>query len=238
MLKCKKEASMYQLLIVDDEKQIRELIKKYALHVGYQVLEADNGLSAISMIKENPIDLVIMDIMMPELDGYSSVKQIRTFSRVPIIMLSARSEEYDKLYGFDLGIDDYVTKPFSPKELMMRINAVLMRTHPNTTKLEDVKHYYEYGSLKIDLDARIVYVDNVRVDLTLKEYEILFYLTNNANVAVTREQLLDKVWGESFDKDDRTLDTHIKSLRKKIGKYSNNIITIRRVGYRFETKQN
>lgn len=227
---------MYQLLIVDDENQIRELVKKYAKFEGYAYKEAGNGLEAISVVKEGGIDLVIMDIMMPELDGFSAVKEIRKFSRVPIIMLSARGEEYDKLYGFDLGIDDYVTKPFSPKELMMRVNAVLSRYNSKEETVEKVSETYEFETLKIDLSGRIVYVDNIRVDLTLKEYELLLFLTRNENIAITREQLLEKIWGYDYYGDDRTLDTHMKSLRKKIGKYSDNIITIRRVGYRFETK--
>lgn len=227
---------MYQLLIVDDEAQIRELVKKYAVFEGYSTCEASNGLEAIEKVKELPIDLIIMDIMMPELDGFSAVKEIRKFSRVPIIMLSARGEEYDKLYGFDLGVDDYVTKPFSPKELMMRVNAVLSRYHAKENDESKGTDIWEFDTLKIDLSARIVYVDGLRVELTLKEYELLLYLARNENMAVTREQLLEKVWGYDYYGDDRTLDTHMKSLRKKIGRYSDNIITIRRVGYRFETK--
>lgn len=226
---------MYRLLIVDDEPQIRELIKKYATFEKYETIEAENGLEAIEIVKKEVVDLIIMDIMMPVLDGYSSVKEIRKFSMVPIIMLSARSEEYDKLYGFDQGIDDFVTKPFSPKELMMRVNAVLSRTKPNKLEKENV---LEYETLKIDLNARIVYVNNKRIELTLKEYELLVYLLNNQNVAITREKLIENIWGHDFDGDERTLDTHIKSLRKKIEPYSFNIVTIRRVGYRFETKQN
>lgn len=227
---------MYQLLIVDDENQIRELVKKYAIFEGYEVTEACNGLEAIRKAKDESINLIIMDIMMPELDGFSAVKEIRKFSKVPIIMLSARGEEYDKLYGFDLGIDDYVTKPFSPKELMMRVNAVLKRYYVKSEVEEKVSEVWTYKTLKIDLDARIVYVDGERIELTLKEYELLLYLTKNVNIAVTRDKLLDKIWGYDFLGDDRTLDTHMKSLRKKIGKYSDNIITIRRVGYRFETE--
>ena len=226
---------MYQILIVDDEMQIHELVKKYAQFEGYEVSEACNGLEAISKVNEKKPDIIIMDVMMPELDGYSAVKEIRKNNKIPIIMLSARGEEYDKLYGFDLGIDDYVTKPFSPKELMMRINAVLTRYHSKEASKEEPKTL-TFATLKIDLSAHIVYVDDVKIDLTHKEYELLLYLVNNANVAVTREQLLEKVWGYGYYGDDRTLDTHMKSLRKKIGKYSDNIITIRRVGYRFETK--
>ena len=173
---------------------------------------------------------------MPELDGFSAVKEIRKFNKVPIVMLSARGEEYDKLYGFDLGIDDYVTKPFSPKELMMRVSAILHRYNALEKSQKQISERWTYDTLEIDLDARIVYVDNQKVELTLKEYELLLLLTKNKNYAVTREQLIDKIWGSEYTSDDRTLDTHIKSLRKKIGKYSDNIITLRRVGYRFETK--
>ena len=224
---------MYQLLIVDDEQQIIELVRKYAEHEGYKVISCLNGKEAIDKVKNHDIDLIIMDIMMPVLDGFSAVKEIKKFSKVPIIMLSARSEEYDKLYGFDLGIDDYVTKPFSPKELMMRVNAILNRYYRKNITSSDV---WTYDTLKIDLDARIVYVDDVQINLTLKEYEILVILTKNKNIVVTREKLLNDVWDNLNGNDDRTLDTHIKSLRRKIGKYSDNIITLRRVGYRFEAK--
>ena len=230
---------MPRILIVDDEQYIRELVRKYANFEGHETEEAENGMIAVKMLKENHFDLVVMDVMMPELDGFSAVKEIRKFSDVPVIMLSARSEEYDKLYGFDLGIDDYVTKPFSPKELMMRINAVLNRYKNKVVVREEKQEESKkivYETLVIDLTARIVYIDDKRVDLTLKEYELLVYLLSNINVAVTRNQLLEKVWGYGYFGDDRTLDTHIKSLRKKIGRYSDNIITIRRVGYRFEAK--
>lgn len=222
------------LLIVDDEMQIRELIKKYAIHEDYQVIEAEDGIEAINQVKQNEVDLVIMDIMMPNLDGFSSVKEIRKFSRVPIIMLSARSEEYDKIYGFDLGIDDYVTKPFSPKELMLRINAVLSRY--KYRQQEEMVNEWNYQGLRIDFKARVVYVDDERIETTPKEYELLLLLTSNPNIALTREQVTEKIWGKILDSEDRTLDTHMKSLRKKLGKYAENIITIRRVGYRFETK--
>ena len=195
-------------------------------------------MEAIEKALNEDFDLIIMDIMMPELDGYSAVKEIRKKKNTPVIMLSARSEEYDKLYGFELGIDDYVTKPFSSKELIMRVNAVINR-YKNSNKeevKEEEKNIWSYQSLEIDLNAYIVTVDKNRIDLTPKEYELLVYLCQNANRAITRNQLLEKVWGYNFYGDDRTLDTHMKSLRKKIGKYSDNIITIRRVGYRFETE--
>ena len=231
---------MYRTLIVDDEQFIRELVRKYANFEGYETEEAENGYIAVQKIKvNNSFDLVIMDVMMPELDGFSAVKEIRKYSDVPVIMLSARGEEYDKLYGFELGIDDYVTKPFSPKELMMRVNAILNRYKnkaKENKKVEEPNNTLVYETLVVDLTARLTYIDNKKIDLTLKEFELLACLLSNINVAVTRKQLLEKVWGYDFFGDDRTLDTHIKSLRKKIGRYSDNIITIRRVGYRFETK--
>ena len=228
---------MAKLLIVDDEMHIRDLVQKYATFENYESVTAENGLEAIEKVKHNEYDLVIMDIMMPELDGFSAVKEIRKISQVPVIMLSARSEEYDKLYGFDLGIDDYVTKPFSPKELMRRVNAVLARaTHKNNQESATTNEVWQYKNLKIDYSAHIVTINNEKIDLTPKEYELLVYLIKNQNIAVRREQLLEKVWGYDYYGDDRTLDTHMKSLRKKIGEYANCIITIRRVGYRFETE--
>ena len=228
---------MAKLLIVDDEMHIRDLVQKYATFENYESETAENGLEAIGKVKHNEYDLVIMDIMMPELDCFSAVKEIRKISQVPVIMLSARSEEYDKLYGFDLGIDDYVTKPFSPKELMRRVNAVLARaTHKNNQESATTNEVWQYKNLKIDYSAHIVTINNEKIDLTPKEYELLVYLIKNQNIAVRREQLLEKVWGYDYYGDDRTLDTHMKSLRKKIGEYANCIITIRRVGYRFETE--
>lgn len=228
---------MAKLLIVDDEMHIRDLVQKYATFENYESETAENGLEAIGKVKHNEYDLVIMDIMMPELDGFSAVKEIRKISQVPVIMLSARSEEYDKLYGFDLGIDDYVTKPFSPKELMRRVNAVLARaTHKNNQESATTNEVWQYKNLKIDYSAHIVTINNEKIELTPKEYELLVYLIKNQNIAVRREQLLEKVWGYDYYGDDRTLDTHMKSLRKKIGEYANCIITIRRVGYRFETE--
>ena len=228
---------MAKLLIVDDEMHIRDLVQKYATFENYESETAENGLEAIEKVKHNEYDLVIMDIMMPELDGFSAVKEIRKISQVPVIMLSARSEEYDKLYGFDLGIDDYVTKPLSPKELMRRVNAVLARaTHKNNQESATTNEVWQYKNLKIDYSAHIVTINNEKIDLTPKEYELLVYLIKNQNIAVRREQLLEKVWGYDYYGDDRTLDTHMKSLRKKIGEYANCIITIRRVGYRFETE--
>ena len=224
------------ILIVDDELYIRELVAKYLKHEQYETSFACNGLEAVELVKTNNYDLVIMDIMMPCLDGFSAVKEIRKFSDVPVIMLSARSEEYDKVYGFDLGIDDYVTKPFSPKELLMRIKAVTNRfNRAKDVELKE-KAVFIYKTLKVDFDARRVFISEVEVELTHKEYELLVLLIQNVDNAVTREKLVETVWDSSISSDDRTLDTHIKSLRKKILEYSDNIITIRRVGYRFEVK--
>ena len=219
-----------RILIVDDEELIRTVIKEYAEIEGYETDEASNGLEAIDKCKENSYDLIIMDIMMPKLDGYQAVKEIQKEKNTPILMLSARGEEYDKLLGFDLGIDDYVQKPFSPKELMARIKAILKRVNKVTKK-------NTIDTLVIDDGAREVYVDDEKAILTLKEYELLKYLIENENIAVSREQLLTNIWGYDFYGDDRTVDTHIKTLRSKIGKYKDNIVTLRGVGYKFEHKE-
>lgn len=224
---------MSKLLIVDDEFRIRELIKKYALYEGHEIDEAENGEQAVLKCRNNNYDLIIMDIMMPVLDGFGAVSQIRRFSTTPIIMLSARGEEYDRLTGFETGVDDYVVKPFSPKELMMRVSAVLRRS--GSSEKEDDKNRFVYKGLVVDFAARVVTVDGERVQLTPREYELLFYMVNNKGIALTREQLISKVWGYDFYGDDRTLDTHIKLLRKALGDYASLIVTLRGVGYRFET---
>ncbi len=224
---------MSKLLIVDDEFRIRELIKKYALYEGHEVDEAEDGQQAVLKCRNNTYDLIIMDIMMPVLDGFGAVEQIRKFSNTPIIMLSARGEEYDRLSGFESGVDDYVVKPFSPKELMMRAAAVLRRA--GNDRNEDSKSKFTYEGLSIDFAARVVTVDGERVQMTPREYELLFYMVNNKGIALTREQLISKVWGYDFFGDDRTLDTHIKLLRKSLGDYAKLIVTLRGVGYRFET---
>ena len=224
---------MSKLLIVDDEFRIRELIKKYAVYEGHEVDEAEDGQQAVLKCRNGSYDLIIMDIMMPVLDGFGAVEQIRRFSDTPIIMLSARGEEYDRLSGFESGVDDYVVKPFSPKELMMRAAAVLRRT--GSDKKDDKKSRFVYQGLAIDFAARVVTVDGERVQLTPREYELLFYMVNNKGIALSREQLISKVWGYDFFGDDRTLDTHIKLLRKSLGDYAKLIVTLRGVGYRFET---
>ena len=225
---------MYQILVVDDEENIRSLIKKYAVFEGNVVFEAADGMQAVEMCREHPndYDIIIMDVMMPELDGFSAVKELRKYCQAPVLILSARGAEYDKIHGFELGVDDYVVKPFSPKELMMRINAILKRVRP--TPDEPSKEIVRFEGLTIDFTGRIVTVDGQKVELSPKEYDLLFYMVNNRNIALTREKLITNVWGYDFYGDDRTLDTHIKLLRKSLGPYSKFIVTLRGVGYRFE----
>lgn len=218
-----------RVLIVDDEKGIRDVIKEYCLFEKYEVLEAENGIDAINLVKNyNDIDLIVLDIMMPKMDGYTTLKEIRKVSEVPVLMLSARSEEYNKLLSFELGVDDYVTKPFSPKELIARIKAITSRkTNNNTEK-------YVYKNLVIDYLGHKVTIDNEEVKLTPKEYELLVLFVQNKSIALSRETLLSKVWGYDFFGDDRTIDTHVKMLRNNLGKYRNLIVTVRAVGYKFE----
>lgn len=222
---------MYRLLVVDDEEKIRVLIRKYAEFEGYEVEEVADGMSAIELCRQNKFDLIILDVMMPELDGFSACREIRKFSQVPVLMISARGEEYDRIHGFELGVDDYVTKPFSPKELMMRVQAILKRSDASSAPRKEI---LEFEGLKIDFTGRLVYVDGEKINLSPKEYELLFYLVRNRGIALTREKLINDVWGYDFFGDDRTLDTHIKLLRKALGKYSSYIVTLRGVGYRFE----
>jgi len=221
-----------KLLIVDDEMKIRTIIRKYAEFDGFEVVEAIDGMQAVSLCKTDHFDLVIMDVMMPELDGFSAVREIRKTSDVPVLMLSARGEEYDKIHGFELGIDDYVVKPFSPKELMLRVTAILNRVLPKNSKKND--SVFMSGGLTVDFAARIVTIDGKRIDLSPKEYDLLFFLVKNRNLALSREKLICEVWGYDFYGDDRTLDTHIKLLRKQLGEYASMIVTLRGVGYRFE----
>lgn len=223
---------MDKILVVDDEPKIREVIKEYADFNGYEVTEAADGMEAINLCKLQSFDLIVMDIMMPKLDGFSVCKEIKKHQDIPIIMLSARGEEYDKLFGFELGIDDYVTKPFSPKELMARINAVLARSRAGAGKAAEEEMIFD--GLVINIPARTVSVDGERVELTPKEYELLFYLVQNKNLALSRDQLLRDIWGYDFFGDDRTIDTHIKNLRNNLGKYRDHIVTLRGVGYKFE----
>lgn len=217
-----------KLLIVDDEVLIRDVIKEYCLNENYDVCEASNGLDALEIINKENIDLIILDIMMPKLDGFSLCKQIKD-KNIPIIILSARTDEFDKLMGFDLGIEDYVTKPFSPKELMARIKVILKRNN-------SVKDQFVYKDLVVDFKAHTISINHEYLKFTPKEYDLLVYFINNENIALSRETLLDKIWGYSFFGDDRTVDTHVKMLRNTLGKYRNLIVTVRGMGYKFETK--
>lgn len=223
--------SLRKILVVDDEQNIRQIILKYAKFEGYDAEEASNGLEAVDMCRKNDYDLIIMDIMMPELDGFSACREIRKTKNTPVIMLSARGEEYDRIHGFETGVDDYVVKPFSPRELMMRIAAVLRRSGKEG---EDESDVVDYGDLAIDFRGRFVYVLGRRVEMSPKEYDLLFYLAKNVNVALSREKLITEVWGYDYYGDDRTLDTHIKLLRRSLGEAAGHIVTLRGVGYRFE----
>ncbi len=222
---------MSKILVVDDEENIRQLIVKYARFEGYDIYEAKNGMEAVSLCRQNDYDIIIMDIMMPELDGFSACREIKKHKDIPVIMLSARGEEYDRIHGFETGVDDYVVKPFSPKELMMRVAAVLKRSLKSTP---DKREIYENEGIKVDFTGRIVYIDGQKTDMSPKEYELLFYMVKNKNIALSREKIITDVWGYDFYGDDRTLDTHIKILRKSLGKYSGKIVTLRGVGYRFD----
>lgn len=216
------------ILIVDDEKLLRDVVKEYCLNDNYNVYEAENGLDALQVLEKENIDLIVLDIMMPKMDGYTFFKQMKEKENIPTIVLSARGEEYDKLLGFDLGIDDYLTKPFSPRELMARIKAILKRSN---NLVED--NIFVYQGLKVDFKGRVLYIDNEEVYLTPKEFDLLTYFIKNPNTAITRDQLLNKVWGYDYFGDDRTIDSHIKILRNNLGKYRDLIITIRGVGYKF-----
>ena len=220
-----------KILVVDDEALLVKGIKFNLENDGYTVVTGSDGEQAVEQAAAGGIDLIVLDLMMPKLDGFSACKEIRKIKDIPIIMLSARSEEYDKLFGFELGIDDYVVKPFSPKELMARVNAVLSR---NSASERPVEKVMKFDGLEINIPARTVYVDGKKVDLTPKEYDLLFYLVENKNIALSRDKLLSDIWGYDFFGDDRTIDTHIKNLRNNLGKYRDYIVTLRGVGYKFE----
>jgi DNA-binding response OmpR family regulator len=222
---------MTRILIVDDEQKIRKVIREYAEFNGFYVSEAADGMDAVTLCRENDYDIIIMDVMMPKLDGFSAVKEIKKTKDIPIIMLSARGEEYDKLFGFELGIDDYMVKPFSPKELIVRINVILTRRAPAQPENQGV---IVIDGLEINIPAREVSVDGVVVDLTPKEYDLLFYLAENRGIALSRDRLLQDIWGYDYFGDDRTIDTHIKNLRNNLGDYREKIVTLRGIGYKFE----
>ncbi|CDZ74732.1 Transcriptional regulatory protein ResD [Peptoniphilus sp. ING2-D1G] len=222
---------MFKILVVDDEAKIREVIRTYAEFEGNSVTEASDGIEAIEKCKEEKFDVIVMDIMMPRLDGFSTYTEIKKIADIPVLMLSARGEEYDKLFGFEIGIDDYVVKPFSPKELMARLNVIVKRRQKTTTN-----KILEFEGLKIDLDGKVVSVDGEKVDMTPKEYDLLVYLATNENIALSRDKLLSEVWGYDFYGDDRTVDTHIKMLRNSIKDYRKFIVTVRGTGYKFDAK--
>ena len=226
---------MFQIMVVDDDRNTRRLLQAVLEADGYKVLTAENGEDALALMDSEYVDLVVLDIMMPKLDGFSTCKEIKKYKTVPVIMLSARGEEYDKLFGFELGIDDYVVKPFSPKELMARIKAVLKR---NNVSESTVPEKLVFEGLEIDIAGREVYVDGEKASMTPKEYDLLFYLVKNKNLALTRDKLLEEVWGYDFFGDDRTVDTHIKMLRNSLGQYRKFIVTLRGMGYKFEYVQN
>ena len=220
------------ILVVDDESRMRKLIKDFLVAKGYSILEAEDGEKALEVFEENKkkINLVILDVMMPKLDGWSVLRQIRQDSKVPIIMLTARGEEQDELFGFELGVDEYISKPFSPKILVARVEAILKRTN------QDKKEIKDYGGIQIDQEGRTVTVDGKTIELSLREYELLVYLVNNENIALSRDKILNNVWNYDYYGDSRTIDSHVKKIRHKLGKKGKYIKTIRGIGYKFEMK--
>jgi DNA-binding response OmpR family regulator len=227
---------MAKILMVDDEDAIRVGFKEYAEFLGFEVAEAKDGMEAVALCRETDFDVIIMDVMMPRMDGFTAVKEIKKIKDIPVLMLSARSEEYDKLFGFEVGADDYVTKPFSPKEVIARIQVIISRNCGKRAAVEEAHEVYTFGGLSVDITARVVAIDGNIVEFTPKEYDLLFYLVKNKNIALSREKILNSVWGYDFYGDDRTVDTHVKTLRVNLGEYKNCIVTLRGVGYRFEYK--
>ena len=220
------------ILIVDDEQRMRKLIKDFLTTKGYNILEAEDGEKALEIIekKKSKINLIILDVMMPKLDGWSVLRQIRQNSKVPIIMLTARGEEQDELFGFELGVDEYISKPFSPKILVARVEAILKRTSQVSSEVK------EYAGIEIDKEGRTVKVDGKAIELSLREYELLVYLIENENIALSRDKILNNVWNYDYYGDSRTIDSHIKKIRHKLGKKGKYIKTMRGVGYKFEVK--
>ncbi|HIR58767.1 MAG TPA: response regulator transcription factor [Candidatus Onthousia excrementipullorum] len=219
-----------KILIVDDEKNIREVIREYASLDGYDVMEAASGVKALELLNNNKFDLMILDIMMPIMDGFTLLNSIPKEKKIPTIILSARDDEVDKLEGFDRGIDDYLCKPFSPRELMARVKAILKRTKGDVDS-------YSYDKLVVNFLEHTIRIDDKEVNVTPKEFEILKYFINNKRIAISREQLLNKIWGYDFYGDDRTVDTHIKMLRNNLGRYRDLIITVRGIGYKFDDEK-
>lgn len=225
---------MAKILVCDDEEGLRSVLKRYAIFEGHEVTEAHNGMEAVALCAQHTFDIIIMDVMMPELDGFSAVKEIRKKADTPVIMLSARGEEYDKLHGFESGVDDYVVKPFSSKEIMMRINAILRRTAKSAQQTHDGHTIFKKDGFYADLTAYKVFIDGAQAELAPKEYDLLFFLIRNKNIAIPREKILTQVWGFDYCGDDRTLDTHMKLLRKSLGPYAGLIKTLRGLGYRLD----
>ena len=226
----------FHVLFVDDERAIREGFAEYAQFLGHRVTQAADGMEAVDLCRRQDFDVAVLDIMMPRMDGFTACKEIRREKDIPVLMLSARGEEYDKLHGFDLGIDDYLTKPFSPRELLARLNVIVNRHKSAATAPQSEKEMYKFGGLAIDMSARIVEADGKRLELTPKEYDLLFYLVRNRGIALSREKLLSAVWGYDFFGEDATVNTHIKMLRAHLGAYERHIVTIRGVGYRFDSE--
>ncbi|MGN0371907.1 MAG: response regulator transcription factor [Enterocloster sp.] len=225
---------MARILIVDDEPDIHRLICRYAQREGYETMEASDGTEAVKLCREHDFDIIIMDVMMPDMDGFTACREIKKMKDIPVLMLSARGAEYDRLLGFDLGIDDYVVKPFSPRELMARINVIVKRHSQKTAGTEPGKGQIEIGALRIDTLGRNVYVEGEKTELTAKEYDLLIYFAENTGIVLSREKLLNAVWGYEYQGEDRTVDWQIKLLRSKLGNCRNYIVTVRGVGYKFE----
>lgn len=225
---------MIKILIVDDEPKIRAVLREYAEFEGHEVVEAENGMDAVQICREHNFDIILMDVMMPKLDGFSACKEIKKTKDIPVLMLSARGEEYDKLFGFEMGVDDYVVKPFSPKELMARINVIVTRHKVQSAQPQENAAIMTFGGLKIDTLGHNVFVDGQKTELTPKEFELLVYLATNKGIALTRDKLLNAVWGYDFFGDDRIVDAQVKLLRGNLGSYRDYIVTLRGVGYKFE----
>lgn len=222
---------MAKLLICDDEKVLRETLKRYAALDNHQVVEAENGQEALDLCQKEDFDLLILDIMMPIMDGFTALKEIRSFSDVPVLMLTAKGDEFDRIIGFELGVDDYVVKPFSSKEIMLRVQAILRRTQAT-----EANHLYRYKDLKVDFQTKQVFIHDREVTMAPMEYSLLFYFIKNKNIAKSRADIVEDLWGYQDELEDRTLDTHIKLLRKALGPYAQNIVTLWGYGYRFDEK--